>query len=107
MSGVKLAIVLRDGSAVTVEARTGSSIMQAIVGAGISQGFALCGGACACGTCHIYIDPSDKHRLPPMSPDENDMLDIKEQRRETSRLSCQVAVTDALDGLRLTLAPEE
>jgi ferredoxin len=68
---------------------------------------ALCGGCCSCATCHIHIEPAFADRLPKMSEDENDLLDSTDHRNETSRLSCQVPVTDALDGLIVTIAPED
>jgi 2Fe-2S ferredoxin len=69
---------------------------------------ASCGGYCSCATCHVYIDPSWVHRLPDIQSDEQDLLSMLTTYDEsTSRLSCQVMLTDALDGLRLTVAPEE
>jgi 2Fe-2S ferredoxin len=58
-----------------------------------------CGGACACSTCHVYVDPGWLPKLPKMEPMEEDMLDFAYQPQETSRLTCQIKVTAALDGL--------
>jgi 2Fe-2S ferredoxin len=68
---------------------------------------ALCGGCCSCATCHVHVDPDFAALLPPMSEDENDLLDSSDHRNETSRLSCQIHLTAALDGLRVTIAPED
>ena len=60
---------------------------------------ALCGGCCSCATCHVHVDPAFKDKLPPMSEDENDLLDSSEHRIASSRLSCQVPLTPELDGI--------
>jgi len=69
-------------------------------------GFALCGGACACATCHVYVDAEWLARLPPPLPHETDMLSELPARRSNSRLSCQIVLLDELTGLRVTIAPE-
>lgn len=66
---------------------------------------AECGGCCSCATCHVYVDPEWIQRLYPMRQDEQDMLDTAPDVRDTSRLSCQILMSEELDGLRLTLAP--
>jgi 2Fe-2S ferredoxin len=66
---------------------------------------AECGGACACATCHVYVDPAWAPLLPPPSAEEIDMLDGAFDVREESRLSCQILLDPALDGLCLRLAP--
>ena len=76
-------------------------------GAFLAQLLALCGGCCSCATCHVHIDPAFADRLPKMGEDENDLLDSTDHRNETSRLSCQIPVSDALDGLIVTIAPED
>lgn len=69
-------------------------------------GFALCRGACACATCHVYVDVEWLARLPPPSPHESDMLSELPARRRNSRLSCQIVLHEELSGLRVTIAPE-
>ena len=103
----KLTVVNRDGEERTVETASGVSVMEAIRDNGFDDLLALCGGCCSCATCHVFIDPAFADRLPEMSEDENDLLDSSDNRNETSRLSCQVPVTDELDGLRVTIAPED
>jgi 2Fe-2S ferredoxin len=69
---------------------------------------ASCGGFCSCATCHVYVDPSWVERLPGPDSDEAELISMLTTFDEaTSRLSCQVEFTPALDGLRLTVAPEE
>ncbi|AZI36787.1 putative ferredoxin [Caenibius tardaugens NBRC 16725] len=103
----KLIVVNRDGEERTVEADNGVSVMEAIRDNGFDELLALCGGCCSCATCHVFVDPAFADALPPMSEDENDLLDSSDHRNDTSRLSCQVALNDALDGLRVTIAPED
>ena len=102
-----ITIVSRDGSEKTVDARNGWTVMETIRDAGFDELLALCGGCCSCATCHVHIDASFVEKLPTMSEDENDLLDSSEHRNEFSRLSCQVPVTDALEGLTVTIAQED
>ena len=67
---------------------------------------AECGGACACATCHVYVDPGWASKLVPPTDEEIDMLDQAFQVNECSRLSCQILMREDLDGLKITLAPE-
>lgn len=103
----KLIVVDRSGAEKTVEAAAGLSVMEAIRDNGFDELLALCGGCCSCATCHVYVDPAFADKVSPISEDENDLLDSSDHRNETSRLSCQVQLTDALDGLRVTIAPED
>ncbi|ATP21258.1 MULTISPECIES: 2Fe-2S iron-sulfur cluster-binding protein [Sphingobium] len=103
----KLIVVNRDGAEQTVEGDKGLSVMEVIRDHGFDELLALCGGCCSCATCHVYVDPAFADALPAMSEDENDLLDSSDHRNETSRLSCQVVLSDALDGLRVTIAPED
>lgn len=103
----KLVVVSRDGTEHQIEGQNGLSVMELIRDAGIDELLALCGGCCSCATCHIHLDPAFASAVTPMGEDENDLLESSEHRDETSRLSCQVAFSDALDGLRVTIAPED
>jgi 2Fe-2S ferredoxin len=94
------------GATRTVEVTVGRSLMENIRAAGFDDLLALCGGCCSCATCHVIVDPEDFGRLGPIGPDEEDLLDGSAHRAATSRLSCQIPVTAALDGLRVTIAPE-
>ena len=103
----KLIVVTRDGEEREIDGEAGLSVMEVIRDAGVDELLALCGGCCSCATCHVYVDPAFADALPAMSEDENDLLDSSDHRNETSRLSCQVVLSDALDGLRVTIAPED
>lgn len=96
-------IVIHDGVESTLEGKAGDSLMQTIRNGGIPDLLALCGGCLSCATCHVYVDPAFADRVPPMSRDENDLLEGADDRRATSRLSCQITLVDELDGLRVTL----
>jgi len=97
----------RDGQRHTVSAEDDLPLMFSLREAGLPvEG--TCGGTASCGTCHIYVSAEWAGRLPPRDTVELDMLDALEHFDEQrSRLSCQLNATDALEGLELTLAPEE
>ncbi|MBB5714475.1 2Fe-2S iron-sulfur cluster-binding protein [Sphingomonas aerophila] len=103
----QLIVVTREGEERAIEAETGLSVMEAIRDGGIDEILALCGGNCSCATCHVHIDPSFIDKLPPMSADEDDLLESVDDRDEYSRLSCQVPVTAALDGARVTIGADD
>jgi 2Fe-2S ferredoxin len=102
-----LNVVTRDGGEQSFEAKSGLSVMEAIRNAGIDDLLALCGGCCSCATCHVYVDPAFADKLPAMDEAENDLLDGSTHRNDTSRLSCQLPMSDAIDGIRVTIAPED
>ena len=103
----KLIVVTREGEEREIDGEAGLSVMEVIRDAGIDEILALCGGCCSCATCHIHVDPDFAGKLPAMSEDENDLLESSSERDENSRLSCQIDMTDALDGLRVTIAAED
>lgn len=103
----KLVVVNRAGEEKTVEAGSGLSVMEAIRDNGFDELLALCGGCCSCATCHVHVAEDWADRLTPMSEDENDLLDSSDHRGPTSRLSCQITMSDALDGLKVAIAPED
>jgi len=103
----KLIVVNRAGEEQTVEGDAGLSVMEVIRDNGFDELLALCGGCCSCATCHVYVDPAFSEKLPAVSEDENDLLDSSDHRNESSRLSCQITLNAALDGLRVTIAPED
>ena len=95
-----LTFVRPDGSQQVVEARDGISVMQAAVNEGIDGIVAECGGNAICATCHVYVDPAWEAKVPAIKQDEEDMLDsTASERKPNSRLSCQIDMTPALDGL--------
>lgn len=103
----RLTVVTRAGEERTVDGEAGLSVMEVIKDHGFDELLALCGGCCSCATCHVHVDPAFIDRLPPISEDEEDLLDSVDDRDATSRLSCQIPFGDALDGLRVTIAAEE
>ena len=102
-----LTIVTRDGSERTVEGRTGWTVMENIRDNGFDELLALCGGCCSCATCHVHLDDEWFARVGPRKPDEDDLLDTSDHKIATSRLSCQIEYGEALDGLRVRIAPED
>ena len=96
-----------DGQEHRIDAQPGLSIMEAIRNAGLDELLALCGGCCSCATCHVHVDGDWLGRLPAMSKDEDDLLESSDHRRGESRLSCQIPFSADLDGLRVTIAPED
>ena len=83
----------------TVEAEIGATVMETAIRNAVPGIEAECGGACACATCHVYIDEEWTERVGPPEAMEEDMLDFAFDVRPTSRLSCQIRMKAALDGL--------
>jgi 2Fe-2S ferredoxin len=103
----EILVTTREGEERALAASEGLSLMEVIRDAGIDELLALCGGCCSCATCHVKVDPAFADLLPPLSEDESDLLDSSEHRDELSRLSCQIPITSGMDGLRVTIAPED
>jgi 2Fe-2S ferredoxin len=100
-------VTTRQGEERRIAADEGLSLMEAIRDAGLDELLALCGGCCSCATCHVKVDPSFSDLMPPVSEDESDLLDSSEHRDNRSRLSCQIPIQASMDGLRVTIAPED
>jgi len=103
----KITFVGSDGRAAEIDAKSGHSLMEVAVDNNIAGMVAECGGACACATCHAYIDDGWLGKMPAMDDMEDAMLDSAMDRRANSRLSCQIEVSDELDGLVVTIADNE
>lgn len=103
----KLIVVTRDGTEHEIDADAGLTVMENIRDAGLDELLALCGGCCSCATCHVHVESGQVALLPPMSEDENDLLDSTTDRDDRSRLSCQLPFSEALDGLRVRIAAED
>jgi len=103
---VKLIFVQPDGTRQEVEATAGNTVMEAAKLNNVPGIEAECGGACACATCHVYIDEEWREKSGAPSEMEEDMLDFAFDVREESRLSCQIKVTDDLDGMTMRI-PEK
>ena len=99
----KVTFVAHDGTRSEVDATSGLSLMRAAVDHGVAGIDGDCGGQCACATCHVFVEPHWAAQLPPISAHEDQMLDFTAERQDDSRLACQIALTDALDGLTVSL----
>jgi 2Fe-2S ferredoxin len=95
----KITYVEHDGTARTVEAKVGATVMETAIQNQVPGIVAECGGACSCATCLVHVDEAWFDRLEPRSAMEEDMLDFAFEVKPTSRLSCQIKVIEALDGL--------
>ncbi len=96
---VKITFIDAQDAARTVEGEVGSTVMETAIKNGVPGIEAECGGACACSTCHVYIDEAWQAKVGEPSPMETDMLDFAYGVKPNSRLSCQIKVTAELDGL--------
>ncbi|AYJ85468.1 ferredoxin (plasmid) [Sphingomonas paeninsulae] len=102
-----ISVILRDGSLQNLTGEDGLSLMETIRDAGIDEMIALCGGCLSCATCHVIVDEDWFAATGELGVDENELLDSSDHRGPTSRLSCQIAISPALEGLRVTIAPED
>jgi 2Fe-2S ferredoxin len=103
----KVTYITPSGERHDVELEVGYSVMEGAINNNIDGIVAECGGACACATCHSYIDEAWLDKLPPMDPMEDSMLDAAFDRRPNSRLTCQIEMTEELDGLIVHVAENE
>jgi 2Fe-2S ferredoxin len=103
----KITFIQPDGSSQVVTAEPGLTVMEAAKMADVPGIEAECGGACACATCHVYVDPQWREKTGKPSDMEEDMLDFAFDVRDESRLSCQVKVTADLDGLVLRVPAKQ
>ncbi|MBN9079992.1 MAG: 2Fe-2S ferredoxin [Rhizobiales bacterium 62-17] len=102
----KITFIDASGTSRTVEADVGSTVMETAIRNNVPGIDAECGGACACATCHVYVDEAWVEKLPKASSIEEDMLDFAYDVRPGSRLSCQIKVTNEIDGLTVA-TPEQ
>jgi 2Fe-2S ferredoxin len=96
---VKITYIDSAGTSRTVEAQPGATVMETAIKNNVPGIDAECGGACACATCHVYVDEAWRKKVGPPTAMEEDMLDFGYDVRSNSRLSCQIKVTEELDGL--------
>ncbi|HMK78594.1 MAG TPA: 2Fe-2S iron-sulfur cluster-binding protein [Xanthobacteraceae bacterium] len=99
----KITYIESNGTAHTVDGEVGATVMETAIKNAIPGIEAECGGACACATCHVYIEDAWRETVGGPSPMEEDMLDFGYDVRPNSRLSCQIKITDALDGLTVRI----
>ena len=95
----KITFIEHDGTKHEVEAEIGSTVMETALQNGVTGIVAECGGACSCATCHVYVDEAWRKKVGPPSEEEEEQLDNAFDVRPNSRLSCQIKVTEELDGL--------
>jgi ferredoxin, 2Fe-2S len=95
----QISFIDSNGQTRTVEGENGATVMETAVRNGVPEIEAECGGACACATCHVYVDPAWTEKVGKPQPMEEDMLDFAWEVQPNSRLSCQIKVRDDLDGL--------
>jgi 2Fe-2S ferredoxin len=96
------------GESQPVDVAVGSSLMTAAVKHGVEGIIGECGGVCMCATCHIYVREDFLDKLPPIKDTEEAVLDVTNaERLPNSRLSCQIKMTEALDGLTVTIPPSQ
>ncbi len=103
----KITYIDQDGTERTVEAELGATVMVTAINNDVPGILATCGGSCSCATCHVYVDEDWFDKLPPLSLEELDMLDTAHDLEPNSRLSCQILVTEEIDGLIVKTPPRQ
>ena len=101
----KIIVKDREGNVEELSAEVGLTLMEIVRDAGMDIE-AACGGCCACATCHLYVDKDWLSKLPAKEDDEESMLDQAFSVNDNSRLGCQIELNEALDGIKIELAPE-
>jgi 2Fe-2S ferredoxin len=102
---LKIYVYDRDGEKHTVEGTAGDSLMDPLRSADLVD--ATCGGSCSCATCHVYVDDKSFALLPAAGEEENEVIEFMEKVEDTSRLACQIQLTEEMDGMAVTVAQEE
>ena len=103
----KITYIEHNGKSHTLEVANGLTVMEGAVQNNIPGIDADCGGSCACATCHVYVDEKWFNKLPNKEDAEEDMLDMAFELKPLSRLSCQLTVSDALDGLVVNMPSKQ
>lgn len=102
----KIVFIQHNGTEIVTNGVSGMTVMETAVKNNVTGIDADCGGACACATCHVYVEPEWQDKAGAKNPMEADMLDFAFDVRDNSRLSCQIKVSEAIDGLRVRV-PEK
>ncbi|MGB3623901.1 2Fe-2S iron-sulfur cluster binding domain-containing protein [Ketobacter sp. MCCC 1A13808] len=92
------------GIKTTLEAKSGDTLMESLRDNGYDEILAICGGVCSCSSCHVYIEPSWQAKTGSPCEDEHQLVSSTEHHRENSRLSCQITLTDDMDGMEVVIA---
>ena len=104
---VTIALTRRSGEILKFQGTEGFSLMEAIREAGVDELEATCGGCCSCATCHVFVGNIPAQVSSIMSEDEDDLLSGATHRQGTSRLSCQVILSEDMEGMQVSIAPED
>ena len=107
MSGISLIFIQPDGAEKTVEVTAGMTVMEAAIFNSVAGIEGMCGGICSCATCHVQLSPADFPKLGTPNDGEREMLDQLDNHCPTSRLGCQVPVSEAMQGLRIKVPGTE
>lgn len=99
----KVTFIEHGGTVHTFDVAGGQSVMQVAMSNRVPGIIADCGGSCSCATCHVYLEPEWLDRVPPASSAEKDMIDCALHVQDNSRLSCQIELSDSLDGIVVRL----
>ena len=102
----KIIVTDREGAEHTIDGETGLTVMEILRDNDMGVA-AICGGCCSCATCHIYVASEWLDKLPKRQDDERELVEELEHHKDNSRLSCQIEFTEALNGLKVTVAPDE
>ena len=99
----KIKFIQHDGTKIEVDAVVGASVMSVAIDNGVAGIDADCGGECSCATCHVLVDTAWLGKLEAINEQESSMLDLNPDREERSRLSCQIPMTEEIDGMVVNL----
>ena len=102
---MKILVTDRDGVEHEVDATAGETLMLSLRAVDLVD--ATCSGSCSCATCHLYIDQDWLEKLNPPSEDEAELIEFLQFGQENSRLACQLVATEAMDGMKVSVSPEE
>ena len=103
----KIQVTNLSGEVSSLDATSGETLMEALRDNGYDEIEAICGGVCSCSTCHVYIEGDWFSKLGERSEDENQLVTSTEHFKENSRLSCQITMTDEMEGLAVTIAQQD
>ena len=95
------------GNVTTLEANSGDTLMESLRDNGYDEILAICGGVCSCSSCHVYIDQAWQTKMNSPSEDESQLVSSTEHFKENSRLSCQITLTDDMDGMEVVIANQD
>lgn len=103
----KITYIEHNGKEHQIEIPLGFSIMEGAIKNSIPGIDADCGGSCACATCHVYVDEKFLHKIPEAEEAEKDMLDFVQDSDKSSRLSCQIIISNEIDGIRVRMPKKQ